>query len=89
MGSRSVSASGGRFPLNLSYHLVNYFDGPNDGLVALPAMKWGSEFTVVSPAKKRGITHGDMIDLNRENIDGFDVRETYVTLVSNLKNRGL
>ena len=89
VGSRSVSASGGRFPLNLSYHLVNYFDGPNDGLVALPAMKWGSEFTVVSPAKKRGITHGDMIDLNRENIDGFDVRETYVTLVSNLKNRGL
>lgn len=89
VGSKSVSAAGGRFPLNLSYHLVNYFDGPNDGLVALPAMKWGDDFITVAPRKKRGITHGDMIDLNRENIDGFDVRETYVQLVSNLKKRGL
>ncbi|MBP5181103.1 MAG: triacylglycerol lipase [Clostridiales bacterium] len=89
VGSKSVSASGGRFPLNLSYHLVNYFDGPNDGLVALPSMKWGENFKYVTPLKSRGITHGDMIDLNRENIDGFDVRETFVELVSNLKNRGL
>ena len=32
---------------------------------------------------------GDMIDLNRENIRGFDVREFYVQLVANLKERGL
>ena len=89
VGSKSVSAAGGRFPLNMSYHLVNYFDGPNDGLVALPSMKWGDSFKYVTPLKSRGITHGDMIDLNRENIDGFDVRETFVELVSNLKNRGL
>ncbi|MGN0374887.1 MAG: hypothetical protein ACI4EN_05245 [Butyrivibrio sp.] len=37
---------------------------------------------------KRGISHGDMIDLNRENIPGFDVREWYVQLVADLKNRG-
>jgi triacylglycerol lipase len=30
-----------------------------------------------------------MIDLNRTNIPGFDVREFYVELVSDLKNRGL
>ena len=29
-----------------------------------------------------------MIDLNRENIKDFDVREFYVELVSDLKNRG-
>ena len=89
VGSKSISAAGGRFPLNLSYHLVKYFDGPNDGLVALPSMKWGDKFTYVTPLKQRGISHGDMIDLNRENIDGFDVRETYVELVSNLKQKGL
>ncbi len=88
IGSRSVRAASGRFPLNLSYHLVKYFDGPNDGLVALPSMKWGSDFTFVSPRKSRGISHADMIDLMRENIDGFDVRETYVELVSNLKKKG-
>ena len=88
IGSKSVRAASGRFPLNLSYHLVNYFDGPNDGLVSLPSMKWGADFTYVTPRKTRGITHGDMIDLMRENIDGFDVRETYVELVSGLKQKG-
>ena len=51
-------------------------------------MKWGDSFTYVTPLKNRGITHGDMIDLNRENIDGFDVRETYVKIVSDLKQKG-
>ena len=88
IGSKSIKAASGRFPLNLSYHLVKYFDGPNDGLVSLPSMKWGADFTYVSPLKKRGITHGDMIDLMRENIDGFDVRETYVDVVSGLKRKG-
>lgn len=30
-----------------------------------------------------------MIDLNRENFDGFDVREFYVKLVSGLREQGL
>ena len=30
-----------------------------------------------------------MIDLNRENIEGFDVREFYVQLVAELKTHGL
>ena len=33
-------------------------------------------------------SHGDMIDLNRENIRGFDVREFYVQLVSDLREKG-
>ena len=37
---------------------------------------------------KRGISHGDMIDLNRENIAEFDVREFYVQLVNMLKVHG-
>ena len=40
-------------------------------------------------AGKRGITHADVIDLNREDIPGFDVREFYVQLVHGLKKRGL
>ena len=36
----------------------------------------------------RGISHGDMIDLNRENIREFDVREFYVQLVAKLKQSG-
>ena len=88
MGSVARSATGGRFPLNMSYHLVKYFDGDNDGLVSLPSMEWGSNFIVCRPSGKRGITHGDVIDLYRENIDGYDVRETYVSVVADLKKRG-
>ena len=37
---------------------------------------------------ERGISHGDVVDLNRENIRGFDVREFYVKLAADLKRRG-
>ena len=89
VGSRSVKASAGRFPLNLSYLLVDKFDGPNDGLVSVDSMVWGEDFYEYKPAGDRGISHGDMIDLNRENIDGFDVREAYVRIAAALKEQGL
>ncbi len=88
VGSKSLNAAGGQFPLNMSYHLVKHFDGDNDGLVSVDSMKWGEKFTLLTPNGKRGITHGDVIDLNRENIDGFDVREFYVGLVRELKEKG-
>lgn len=88
VGSKLNTASGGRFPLNFSHHLVQYFDGPNDGLVAESSFPWGENYTFLTTEGKRGISHGDMIDLNRENFKGFDVRDFYVTLVSQLKRRG-
>ena len=88
IGTYMITPSGGRFPLNFSYHLVKYFDGRNDGLVGEKSFPWGKRFNMIAPAGPRGISHGDMIDLNRENIDGFDVREFYVQLVSDLKNMG-
>ena len=53
------------------------------------SFKWGNNYRfLVNTESNRGISHGDMIDLNRENIKGFDVREFYVQLVSDLKKRG-
>lgn len=88
VGSKIRHASGGKFPLNYSYHLVKYFDGPNDGLVGEKSFTWGRKYYFLEPKRDRGISHGDIIDLNRENIDGFDVREFYVKLVNDLKMRG-
>lgn len=88
VGSKLNVASGGRFPLNFSHHLVKYFDGPNDGLVAENSFQWGNDYTFLTTNTKRGISHGDMIDLNRENIADFDVREFYVQLVSKLGKTG-
>ena len=81
-------ARSGKFPLNVSYPLVKHFDGKNDGLVAVQSAQWGERFVLVEPKTSRGISHADMIDLNRENIPGFDVREFYVSLVSDLKEKG-
>lgn len=89
IGSCMKKASGGAFPLNMSYHLVGWFDGRNDGLVGEGSFKWGEDYIFLENKKKRGISHGDMIDLNRENISGFDVREFYVDLVARLRERGL
>lgn len=89
IGSKLNVASGGRFPLNFSHQLVKYFDGPNDGLVAESSFPWGEDYIFLTTTGKRGISHGDMIDLNRENIKDFDVREFYVGLVNGLKEKNL
>lgn len=89
VGSHARCSRSGRFPLNLSYPIVKEYDGDNDGLVALTSAPWGESFTVLHPTGKRGITHADVIDLNRADIPGFDVREFYVQLVHKLKQRGL
>lgn len=89
IGSRLNRAAGGKFPLNFSYALVRHFGGDNDGLVAESSFRWGEAYTFLTVKGKRGISHGDMIDLNRENIPDFDVREFYVQLVRDLKEQGL
>lgn len=50
---------------------------------------WGEKYRFLTASGNRGISHGDMIDLNRENFDGFDVREFYVQLVDELRQIGL
>lgn len=88
VGSIQKKAASGKFPVNISYSFVKKYDGENDGLVSEESFKWGEKYTLIKPKGDRGISHADMIDLNRENIDGFDVREFYVELVNDLKKRG-
>lgn len=88
VGSWMQSARSGRFPLTVSYPLAKRFDGDNDGLVEIDSMRWGERFIRLDPPGKRGISHADVIDLNRENIPGFDVREFYIDLLKDLRQRG-
>lgn len=88
VGSVAKKASSGRFPMDVCYPFVKHTEGENDGLVAVESMKWGSDFRFIEVKGNRGVTHADVIDLNKDNIDGFDVREFYVQIVAELKNMG-
>ena len=81
-------ASSGKFPLNVFYPVVKHFDGRNDGLVSVKSASYFDNTLVIDPPGRRGISHADMIDLNRENIDGFDVRAFYQELIEGLKEKG-
>ncbi len=88
IGSVLKGAGSGKFPLNFTHPMVKKHDGENDGLVSVDSFSFGESTRLLKADGKRGISHGDVIDLNRENIDGFDVRELYVELVSDLRERG-
>ncbi len=60
----------------------------NDGLVNVTSAKWGHFKKTFVSAGSRGISHGDMIDLKREDYKGFDVIEAYVKIVAELKEMG-
>jgi len=84
------SSKSAGFPLNISYHIIKKIQKcPNDGLVPVQSAKWGEYLELIKVNGRRGISHGDMIDLNRENIQGFDVRGFYVELIASLKKKGL
>ncbi|MCL1983749.1 MAG: triacylglycerol lipase [Clostridiales bacterium] len=89
VGSKMGSHKSAVFPLSLGYRMIKSSEGDNDGLVAVVSMEWGNFLGIVAPPGKQGISHGDMIDLTRKDIKGFDVCEFYVDLVSQLKDRGL
>ena len=88
-GSVLKKATGGKFPLNLTTNFVKLFDGKNDGLVGIDSFPYNNQVNIVEAPTDRGISHGDVIDLNRENIPGYDVREFYVNVVKDLKDKGL
>lgn len=82
---KSVFSAG--LPLNVGYLIIKRLNGRSDGLVWENAAIHG-EHRMVTAKGIRGISHGDTIDLFRENIDGYDVREFYANLVAELKKQG-
>lgn len=75
------------FPLNIGYLLLKKLSGANDGLVSEESARHG-DYTLIPPKRGRGVSHGDIIDLMRENIDNFDVREFYVDIFRGLSEDG-
>lgn len=74
--------------LCVPYWILKALDAPNDGLVTVESAAWANFKGVVTNRYLRGISHGDMIDLTREDYRGFHVLEFYIQLVANLKELG-
>ncbi|MGV8981602.1 esterase/lipase family protein [Clostridium sp.] len=76
------------YVVTIPYILVKLTEGENDGLVSINSAKWGEFKGVLRSKQRRGISHGDIIDLRRDDYKGFDVIEKYVEIVSELKVKG-
>ena len=60
----------------------------NDGLVPEPSAHWGNFRGMITSKGIHGVSHGDLIDLKREDFRGFDMLDKYVEIVSELKKMG-
>jgi len=76
------------YVLTIPYLILKILGGENDGLVEVESAKWGEFRGVIRNRYNRGISHGDIIDLRKDSYKGFDVREKYIEIVSELKNKG-
>lgn len=74
--------------LGLPYAIMRILGGYNDGLVSTDSARWGSYKGVITGTKRRGVSHGDLIDLKRQDYNGFDICEQYVQIVAELKQMG-
>jgi|InofroStandDraft_1065614.scaffolds.fasta_scaffold24225_3 Predicted acetyltransferases and hydrolases with the alpha/beta hydrolase fold len=74
--------------LCVPYWILKVLDAPNDGLVTVESAQWTNFQGVVTNRYLRGISHGDMIDLTREDYRDFKVLEFYIQLVKKLGDMG-
>ena len=74
--------------LSVAYFVVNRFDGACDGIVAVESAKWGDFIGLVKTPGVRGMSHGDVVDMRRRDIKGFDIRGFYIGIVEGLAGRG-
>ena len=74
--------------LCVPYWILKALDAPNDGLVTVESARWANFKGVEVNRYLRGISHGDMIDLTREDYRGFHILEFYIQLAKDLAEQG-
>ncbi|WP_152360168.1 esterase/lipase family protein [Microlunatus speluncae] len=74
--------------LAVPYRVIKTLGEENDGLVSVDSAKWGEFRGVLRSTSKRGVSHGDLVDMHREDYPGFNVLDTYIKIVADLKDRG-
>lgn len=74
----------------LSYPIVKFIDGDNDGLIPVESAKWGIFKGVIENKNKgvRGVSHSDIVDIRQSPIGNFDITDIYIEHVQELKKLG-
>lgn len=81
----------------LPYLVVRHFEGENDGLLAERAVSRGNFRGMYTSVSRRGISHADVVDIRRmrfskkkseDPLEISDIRDFYLEVVSELKDRG-
>ncbi|PYG90191.1 triacylglycerol lipase [Ruminiclostridium sufflavum DSM 19573] len=73
--------------LSVSYKIINYYDGCNDGLVPVSSAVWGNYKGTFQSIKSKGLSHRDLIDVHNSDTR-HDIIENYFEIVRNLQNLG-
>lgn len=72
-----------------SQPIIAKHEGPNDGIVTTASCQWGRFRGIIAGKEKRcGISHLEIIDLQRRDISGVDIPTAYVSMVRDLKEMG-
>lgn len=73
----------------LTFELLKYHDGDNDGMVAATSCRWG-DFRGIVPAGEsdEGVSHLAITDFRQCDVAGIDIPGFYVAMVRELRQRG-
>jgi triacylglycerol lipase len=71
-----------------TWPIIHLVEGANDGLCPVESARWAEYRGEITGRSWRGVSHADVVDMRRYD-PGTDIREVYVAIVEDLKDRGL
>nr|WP_302599598.1 alpha/beta fold hydrolase [uncultured Cellulosilyticum sp.] len=74
--------------LSVSYKIISYYDGENDGLVPIRSARWGNYKGIFESRSLKGLSHRDLIDMHKEDTLE-DIRHNYLQIILDLEEQGL
>ena len=71
--------------LFFTHNLLNWLDGPNDGMVPMHSTPWGEHHMIPPGRPGRGVSHNTNVDLRKRTVHGFDAPGMYLEIVRGLE----
>lgn len=72
----------------LTHFIVKQVEGENDGLCSIESGKWGDYKGEITGDQFINVSHAGIVDIYQLDVTGVDIRQKYIDIVEDLKNRG-